>query len=227
MQRLTTLLNNVELKFANNSATFQGYASVFGGVDSYDDTIERGAFAGVIASGKMPKMFENHKSWEIPIGKWTSMQEDTKGLLVKGEFTPNHPRAEIVRAAMLHGTVDGLSIGFRMSKDDYETRDGIRYIKNVSELIEISAVTFPADSNARIDLESVKGELDTIETIQDLEAFLREAGGFSKGLAVAIIARSRKILGAEPKGQSDEKLLAELKRLNALPPINLSLGDLK
>ena len=225
MQRLTTLLSDTEIKFAGNTATFSGYASVFGGVDSYDDTIERGAFANVIASGRMPKMFENHKSWEIPIGKWTSMQEDNKGLLVKGEFTPNHPRAEMVRAAMLHGTVDGLSIGFRMSKDDYETRDGIRHIKNISELIEISAVTFPADSNARVDLESVKGELDTIETIQDLEAFLREAGGFSKGLAVAIVARSRKILGAEPKSRIDEKLMAELQRLNALPPINLSLGE--
>jgi hypothetical protein len=127
----------------------------------------------------------------------------------------------------LHGTVDGLSIGFRMSKEDFEVIEGRRHIKNVSELIEISAVTFPADSNARIDLESVKGELDSIETIQDLEAFLREAGGFSKGLAVAILARSKKILGAEPKRLGDEKVMAELKRLIDLPPLTLSLGETK
>jgi HK97 family phage prohead protease len=227
MQRLTTSLSNIELKFAQNNATFEGYASVFGGVDSYNDTIERGAFANVVKSGRMPKMFENHRSWDIPIGKWTQMMEDAKGLYVKGEFTPNHPRAEMVRAAMLHGTVDGLSIGFRMSKDDFEVIEGRRHIKNVSELIEISAVTFPADSNARIDLESVKGELDSIETIQDLEAFLREAGGFSKGLAVAILARSKKILGAEPKRLGDEKAMAELQRLIDLPPLTLSLGETK
>jgi HK97 family phage prohead protease len=217
MLRKTLSLENSEIKFSGNNATFKGYASVFGGVDSYNDTIVEGAFSKVIKSGRKPKMFENHKAWELPIGKWIAMQEDSKGLLVEGEFTPNHPRADMVRAAMLHGTMDGLSIGFRMSADDYEMENGRRVIKNISELIEISAVTFPADDAARIDLTSVKSELDTIETINDLEAFLREAGGFSKGLAIAVLARAKKVFGGEPQTGLDEKAMAELKRFLNLP----------
>jgi HK97 family phage prohead protease len=219
MYRKTLQLNDSQIKFAGNNATFKGYASVFNGVDSYGDTIIPGAFKGVIASGKMPKMFENHKSWELPIGKWISIEEDTKGLLVEGEFTPNHPRAEMVRASMLHGTMDGLSIGFRMSSGDFEEEKGRRTIKNISELIEISPVTFPADEAARVDLTSVKSELDTIQTITDLEAFLREAGGFSKGLAVAVLARAKHVIGGEPQGGLDEAAAAELKRFLGLPSI--------
>lgn len=212
-------LNDSEVKYDKDKATFTGYASVFGGLDSYKDTIQQGAFKSAIGSGKMPKMFENHKAWELPIGKWVSMSEDSKGLLVVGEFTPNHAKADMVRASMLHGTLDGLSIGFRMSKDDYEEKDGVRIIKNVSELIEISAVTFPADNDARVDLNTVKSELNTIETINDLEAFLREAGGFSKGLAVAVVARTKAILLGEPKGSLDQKTVTELKRLLNLPSL--------
>ena len=220
MYRKTLQLNESELKFAKDSRKFSGYASVFGGVDSYNDTIEPGAFKNVIG-GRMPKMFENHKSWELPIGKWLSMEEDDKGLLVEGDFTPGHDRAEMVRAAMLHGTLDGLSIGFRMSSSDYEVIDGRRHIKNISELIEISAVTFPADDAARVDLSSVKSELDTIETITDLEAFLRDAGGFSKGLAKAVLARCKTVLGREAQsGGLDEKARQELERLLSLPKLS-------
>lgn len=217
MIRKTLSLNDTELKFASNKATFAGYASVFGGLDSYKDTIVYGAFKNVINSKSMPKMFENHKSFELPIGKWLNMEEDSKGLLVEGEFTPNHAKADMVRASMLHGTMDGLSIGFSMKEGDFEKKDGVRYIKNISSLVEISAVTFPADDSARVDLTSVKSELNSIQTLSDFEDFLREAGGFSKGLAVATLARAKAIILGEPKGDLDEQAVAELKRLLNTP----------
>jgi HK97 family phage prohead protease len=220
MKLIKTLsLSDSQLKMSGNNATFTGYASVFGGVDSYGDTIQRGAFKKAIASGKSPKMFENHKSWELPIGKWLNVSEDSKGLYVEGELTPNHARADMVRAAMMHETIDGMSIGFRMSNEDYEENDKGRLIKNISDLVEISVVTFPADDAARVDLSSVKSELDTIMTITDLEAFLREAGGFSKGLAVALLARAKAVFGGEPQAGLDEKAMQELKRLLKLPPL--------
>jgi len=211
-------LSDVELKFAKGDASFEGYASVFNGVDSYGDTILPGAFDGVLKAarktGRLPKMFENHRSWEMPIGKWLEMKSDDKGLFVRGEFTPGHPRADVVRAAMLHGTVDGLSIGFRMSNEDYELVDdnSQRIIKNISDLVEISPVTFPADDAARVDLASVKHSLDNIETMRDFEAFLRDAGGFSKGLAAALAARAKVVYaGRDALEDADGK--AALKRL--------------
>lgn len=218
MLQKTISLTDANLKFASDAA-FEGYASVFNGVDAYGDTILPGAFKNVIKSarkGRMPKMFANHRSWEMPIGKWIDLTEDERGLFVRGEFTPGNPQAEVVRAAMKHGTVDGLSIGFRMEPEGYELVDDgkQRVIKNITDLVEISAVTFPADEAARVDLSTVKSSLDVIETARDLEAFLREEGGFSHGLAKAVAARAQSIFSRwEVGGDSGANATAELRRL--------------
>lgn len=213
MFKRTLDFSQTEVKFVGEKGKFVGYASVFDGIDSYGDTIKAGAFQNAIKYGKLPKMFENHKSWELPIGKWTSITEDSKGLLVEGEFTPNHSRADDVRSSMLHGTIDGLSIGFRMKEGDYEVDGANRTIKNITDLVEISVVTFPADDVARVDLTSVKSALDGITSIRDLEDFLRESGGFSKGLAQAVLTRSKQLYQGEPIQLLSEKATAELNRL--------------
>jgi HK97 family phage prohead protease len=192
-------LTDVNVKFAANGAgSFKGYASVFGGIDSYKDTIERGAYTEVIkkikdGEAQMPKMFVNHRSWMIPPGKWMNIEEDEKGLLMEGEFTPNNPEAEVVKAALQHGTVDGLSIGFELGKYEYVEEDGekIRVIKSIKALPEVSIVTYPADESARVDLTSVKSTLDNIQTLRDFEEFLREVGGFSNTLAKATAAKAK------------------------------------
>jgi HK97 family phage prohead protease len=189
IQRKNIGLKDIELKFASNGG-FSGYASVFDGLDSYGDTIEKGAYRGVIeqiqrGGMNMPKMFVNHKSWEIPVGKYIHIEEDEKGLYMEGEFTKGNPDADKVKAAMEHGTVDGLSIGFmigdyEMINEDNQTR---RIIKSIKELPEVSIVTYPADENARVDLTSVKSVLDNIATVRDFEKFLRDVAGFSNNLA--------------------------------------------
>ena len=213
MFKKTLNFTDTEVKFVGEKGKFVGYASVFGGVDSYGDTILQGAFQNAIKYGRLPKMFENHKSWELPIGKWTSISEDSKGLLVEGEFTPNHSRAQDVRSAMQHETIDGLSIGYRLKESDYVIDGANRTIKNITDLVEISVVTFPADDAARVDLTSVKSALDNIQSIRDLEDFLRESGGFSKGLAQAVLTRSKQLYQGEPIQVLDEKAAAELERL--------------
>jgi HK97 family phage prohead protease len=193
--------DDAEIKLSKSGKSmFSGYASVFGGVDSYDDTIMKGAYEDLIdmvnkGSARMPKMFCNHRSYEIPVGKWTKMYEDDKGLYMEGEFTKGNPQAEVIKAGMEHGTIDGLSIGFRVG--DYEIietqGEKLRLIKTVAELPEVSIVTFPADDAARVDLSSVKATLEQINDIRDFEAFLRDAGGFSKALAMATASRAKRL----------------------------------
>lgn len=65
----------------------------------------------------------------------------------------------------------------------------------------------------RIELDSVKSALDNIQSIRDLEDFLRESGGFSKGLAQAVLTRSKQLYQGEPMQVLDEKATAELERL--------------
>ena len=126
-----------DVKFDESGLKFSGYASVFNGVDSYNDTIIKGAYAGTLQDREREiKMRWNHI--EIPvIGKWTEIKEDDTGLLVAGELTPGHSLANDVAASMKHGAVDGMSIGYYVT--DSEQKGKIRELKEI-ELIEISVV---------------------------------------------------------------------------------------
>jgi HK97 family phage prohead protease len=202
----TLALEGVDLKMDGDTGRFSGYASVFGGVDSYGDTIIKGAFESTLRNNGKPKMFFNHV-WEMPIGKWVSAKEDDHGLFVEGELTPGLTLSADVRAALKHGTLDGLSIGGYLKKGDYEETEGGRVIRKWSHLAEVSPVVFPADGAARIDLSSVKSaeriieEIAAIETLREFEGFLRDAAGFSKGAAQALTARAKAVLGLRDAGE--------------------------
>lgn len=213
MLRKTLSLSDASIKLDGDTGKFAGYASVFGGVDSYGDTIVRGAYDSTLRSNGKPKMFFNHDSYALPIGKWMSAKEDEHGLFVEGELTAGNPQSDAVRAALKHGTIDGLSIGFYLKKGDFEETEEGRVIRKVSKLVEVSIVTFPADDAARVDLASIKSEdIDSIETIRDFERFLRDAGGLSKGLSTALVSRAKLIFapGEPDAGAAEAKAMADL-----------------
>jgi HK97 family phage prohead protease len=214
LQRKTLSLSDCEitLKARDDKKPgyrFSGYASVFNGTDSYGDRILPGAYQSVLReiqtkATRMPKMFINHKAWDLPIGKWVDIYEDDTGLKADGELTVGNPTSDAVAASLQHGTLDGLSIGFRLDDGDTETvqesGQPIRLIKNISELVEISVVTFPADEEARVDLVSVKTALEAVHSIRDFENFLRESGGFSKSLAMATARQARRVFDQREAG---------------------------
>lgn len=209
----TLSLSDCDIKMSGDEGRFAGYASVFGGVDSYGDTIVKGAYEYSLKKHGKPKMFVQHESWGLPVGKWLTVKEDDHGLYVEGEFTPGMRRAQDTLAALKHGTVDGLSIGYALKQGDYEDlADGKRLIKRVSLLAEVSVVTWPADTAARVDLTSVKSAVDAIETIRDFERFLRDAGGLTKGLTDALVGRAKIVFAQGEPGSADDeaKGMAEL-----------------
>ena len=220
-------ISAVQFKFGETDQTFQGYASSFGNVDSYGDTIVKGAYADTLRKNGLPKMFFNHDSDEVPIGKWLDAKEDDYGLLLTGEFTPGNSLAVEVKAALKHGTVDSLSIGYSLYSGDFESTEGGRTITKVARLPEVSIVTFPADKFALVDLSSVKSyaeEIKTMETIKDFELFLRDAGGFSKGAAQALTARAKALFTLRDAGDcnAEAKAMAELaSRFAALSNISV------
>lgn len=193
--RKTLDLGQCVLKVNEDSGKFGGYASVWGGVDAVGDTLVKGAFAQTLVTHGAPKMFFNHV-WDMPIGKYTDIGEDSRGLHVEGELTPGLPRADDVHAAMKHGTLDGLSIGGFLKAGDFEETKGGRLIRTWSKLMEISPVVFPADGAARIDnVKSVDFEslLPECKTEKDIERLLRDAG-LGKVEATALVSRVRMIL---------------------------------
>lgn len=188
-------LKATELKFDDESRTVEGYASTFGNVDSYGDTIAPGAYTKTLQNRERPiRMRWNH--FGPVIGKWVEMREDEKGLWVKGQLTPGHTVAENVYASLRHGAVDGLSIGFYASEVE---EDGERRLLKEIELFEISVVEEPADLGAKI--SGVKATTDDIEQIEDYrqaERLLMESG-FSKAVAVALIGRIKSLASGDPE----------------------------
>lgn len=166
---------SLELK-ADDQGMVEGYGSVFGGVDSYGDTIEPGAFAASIAK-RRPKMLWQHRM-DKPIGVWDDVVEDGRGLRLKGRIADTE-MGEEARKLIKMGALDGLSIGYRTIRD--EMRGNNRILKEV-DLWEVSFVTIPADAAA-----TVTG-IKSIATERDCEDALRDMG-FSRREAKAFIAR--------------------------------------
>lgn len=212
-------LDEVQLKMDGEAGSFEGYAARFGGTDTYGDTIMKGAFASTLRQNGKPKMFYAH-DWSMPIGRFDKASEDDSGLYVKGSLTPGHSTANDVRAGLLHGTMDGLSIGGFVAKGDAEDKaDGGQIINKFTKLVDISVVPFPADAGARVDLASVKNSdlreaIEEIETVRDFERLLRDAGSFSRSETAAIVSRAKAIFSSvDPiTKQADANVAALLDR---------------
>lgn len=180
----------------------EGYASVFGGIDSYGDTIEPNAYDNVISEGQKPLMFYQHERWGVPIGRWEELSVDSKGLKVKGRLNLELKEAQDVYSALKFGSLDGMSIGFRLRDRDYEYDDNdVCHIKNISELLEISIVNFPADKSARVmEVKADPEDLEELKDIRDCERYLRDLG-ISKKMAQSIIS----VIKAKKNSVSDSK----------------------
>lgn len=197
-----------EIKFgAEGSLKFSGYASTFGGVDSYGDTIVKGAYENTLSDRDRPvAMRWNH--YGPIIGKYTSIKEDDNGLFVEGELTKGHSEAENVAALLRHGAISGLSIGYIPVQTEQE--GVIRKLTEI-KLIEISVVEEPADLGAQITT------LKSCEKLKDVESVLRLKHGISQRDATAIVAAVKRIEKHGERVSQDQDTLTLLS--------NFKIGD--
>lgn len=199
-----TLCGLMEVKLAGgDSMEFTGYGAAFNNIDSYGDVIAPGAFAAYLSdmhSGKQPwpAMLSQHGGYGsaeemTPIGVWTQLAEDGRGLQVTGKLadTPRGRELYTLMKMSPRPAIDGLSIGYiaKAYTPRSKPEDPRRKITQI-DLMEISPVTFPANRNARV--ASVKS-LEEFGTLAEIEDCLRDVGGFSHKEAKTLIARIKKI----------------------------------
>lgn len=208
MQIIKTLdLSDAELKFDEKTeeGTFSGYASKFNSVDLAGDTIAPGAWTKAIEKIGVLPIFFNHASDEVPIGKYTKVEQNARGLKVEGKLLLSIPKAKEVYEAMKAGIVSGLSVGFTCEKGGFEEKaDGTGFIfKDIARLHEVSVCTFPCEPKAQV--LAIKSEaIESVKSIRDVEQILRDAG-LSKSQALALVSKVKGILREEAQRESELK----------------------
>lgn len=170
-----------EVKFAEPLARvdadgrFCGYASLFGRVDLSGDVVMPGAFARSLTlkgPGGIGMLLEHDPA--APIGAWTVLEEDARGLWVEGRLGGTAGAAR-VGAMMRAGRLDGLSIGFRTVEADEDRRARLRRLIEI-DLWEVSVVVAPMLPEARARAAgAARQEADGEAVLQGLAARMREA----------------------------------------------------
>lgn len=190
----------VDLKFSDDDWRVTGYATVFESVDKVGDRIMKNAFDGWLEKDQRPSMHLEHLRWITP-GKWDMVFPDEKGLMVDGHLTRGHTVATDLRASMRHGTIEGLSQGFIAVETEKNSHGG-RDIHKI-DLVEVSFTASPAEPKATI--QSFKSEIESITSLKDAEAFLRESGMWSRSMACAYLGQIKSLLQSESDSSADQK----------------------
>lgn len=162
-----------EVKAVNaKDRIIEGYAAVFGNVDSYGDRIMPGAFAKTLSeSASRVKVLWMHDRWE-PIGKPVEMREDATGLFTRS-YISKTPEGDKALTLAEDGVVDEMSIGYRLVAKKYQDNDWGGLDLFEVALVEYSFVTFASNPLARV--SAVKTILESLSP--DDRASLRDLLG--------------------------------------------------
>jgi len=153
------LLKNLGFEYKANAdkREFEGYASTWDR-DLGGDQILPKAFQKSILErfpNKKIKILWQHNE---PLGLPTHMEEDSKGLYVKGKISKTRLGDEAIEL-IRDGVIDQMSIGYDVVKDDISEDGETRYLKELI-LYEFSPVTFPM--NPMADITSVKTHFNSL-----------------------------------------------------------------
>lgn len=138
-----------DFKFDTEQGIFEGYASIFNKVDSYNEVVMPGAFKKHLSffkkEGKI--LWQHNADW--PIGLPLKVKEDEKGLFIKAQITKNTQIGAETIALIREKIVNKLSFGYKLIKYEDDTETGIRKLLEI-KVYDVSPVTFPAMSLAEI-----------------------------------------------------------------------------
>lgn len=152
----------------------------------YDEIIEVGALKNT--NLKDVRFLVNHDFNMIPLARSRNntknstmqMTVNDEGMSIRVNLdVEGNAKAKELYSAVKRGDISGMSFAFYIDKEEWEdlkTEHPTRRIKSISEIFEVSAVTFPAyeDTNisARNDkmvLESAKNVLESARRSMDID----------------------------------------------------------
>jgi len=130
---------------ASDGLTIEGYGAVFDKTTEinswegkFDEKIRRGAFKKTLRE-QTPKMQFDHGHHPLlgglPLGRWTTAEEDTRGLHLVGRMYDNW-MVQPFRDAIADGAVDGMSFRFSVVREKWTDGAG-KEIKSEQELFDL------------------------------------------------------------------------------------------
>ena len=165
-----------------NSRTDLGY---------FDEVIEYGALTG--ADLRDVRVLVNHDISKIPLARSRNnnanstmqLSLDEQGMLIRVNLdVKNNSEARNLYSAIERGDVSGMSFMFSVDDEEWselESDHPTRHIRKIGNVVEVSAVTFPAYEDTEISvrnkeaLDSAKLALDSAKRSLDSELELAKA----------------------------------------------------
>jgi HK97 family phage prohead protease len=139
--------NSLPLEVPDEKGFVEGYASVYGVVDSQKEVVDRGAFVKALADPKKLKFLWQH-DYKRPIGRIVKLWEDDYGLKYQARYNLKTSWGKDAYEAAVNGDIDGNSIGYTMHNGKaFKDDEGVNHLQDVG-LMEISNVTFPSNTEA-------------------------------------------------------------------------------
>lgn len=158
----------------------------------YDSKTDLGLFDEIIDRGALDRtdltdvrFLVNHDTSKIPLARsrrnngnsTMKLSVDNDGMEIKVTLdTENNADARALYSAVQRGDLDGMSFMFAVdgeSWDDLETDHPTRHITDISSVVEVSAVTFPAYNATEIyarSKEALDSARSTLESVRQQNA---------------------------------------------------------
>ena len=211
MRATKTMAAHAEMKAdPADDRIVEGYASVFGNVDSHGDVVEAGAFAETIKSdfaapgegrANRVKVLYQHDASRV-IGRPLALSEDTKGLHFKARISDTSDGRDVL-ALIKDGALDEMSFGFDVQGwEERKSGEGPTHLALTKlKLWEISPVTWGANALTTVEAKALSRICDGLDAA-GLESVTRYAAelkarrsGPRDGALIDAMARFRAGLG--------------------------------
>jgi uncharacterized protein len=215
-----------ELKAEGNEGVITGRASVYGVVDAHNDVVMPGAFTRSLSESANQVVILNQHNTSDPIGMATLADSPEALLITEGLLELELASAREAWIRSKKKLVTGISIGYETLREEY--KGSIRQLHEI-KLWEVSLVTFPANSFARVtsvkdalsaelDLEFVAWATTEVKAGRMLSAAnLTKLKAAMTAMQDAMSAMQSIVAAAEP---SDEAASAEVgNELKSLAPL--------
>jgi HK97 family phage prohead protease len=176
----------------------------------YNSRTDLGWFDEIIEPGSLNntdltdvRFLVNHDTSKIPLARSrrnngnSTMQltTDNDGLGIRVTLdTENNNEARALYSAVQRGDISGMSFMFGIRDEEWEDLDSdhpIRHIKDISTIVEVSAVTFPAYDTTEINARS-KEALDNARSAVETA---RQQNANSVDTELELLKEKTKILG--------------------------------